>query len=172
PNAAHFAITQMADYFNAVTVVTQNVDNLHRRAGNPLVHELHGNIEKNYCMKCKTRYDFISFENTGSVPKCSCGGLIRPDVVWFGEMLPQFEYEAAENAMSSCDILFSVGTSAVVYPAAGLPMLAYQAGAYLIEINPERTEQSNYFNESFRVGAGEALTVILNEVQSIRQHKK
>jgi NAD-dependent deacetylase len=122
PNPGHFAIAELENYFNQVTVVTQNVDNLHRRAGSKTVYELHGNIEKNYCIDCRKRYDFINFQDSPSSPKCECGGLIRPDIVWFGEMLPDDQYSASEKTAADCDILFSIGTSAVVFPAAYIPL--------------------------------------------------
>lgn len=172
PNAAHNAITELSLYYTDVTVVTQNVDNLHRRAENKTIWELHGNIEKNFCMKCKKRYDFMKFDGSEGSPKCECGGLIRPDVVWFGEMLPQRVFQEAEIAIQNCDILFSIGTSAVVYPAAGMPEIARQSGAYMIEINPESTEQSYLFNEHFRTGAVESMTAVLEEVRKLRQLKK
>jgi NAD-dependent deacetylase len=142
PNAGHHALVEMETLFPACTVITQNVDNLHRRAGSRNVLELHGNIERNYCMKCGTPYNGADLPQTARVPLCSkagCAGLIRPDVVWFGEMLPEDEWEGAVRASASADVFFSIGTSAVVYPAASLPLTAKQQGAFLVEINPEET---------------------------------
>jgi len=164
PNLGHLAIAQMQNLFDEVTVVTQNIDNLHRRAGSKNIFELHGNIERNFCINCKTFYnDELDF--SGGVPKCKCGGLIRPDVVWFGEYLPQEQFEGAETAAQNCDIFFVVGTSAVVYPAAGLVYTAKRAGAFIVEVNIEPTEISSIVNVSFFGESGTILPQIVEEVK-------
>jgi NAD-dependent protein deacetylase/lipoamidase len=167
PNEAHISIVKMQEIFPSVIVVTQNIDNLHRRAGSKYIYELHGNIEKNYCIQCGKRYDY-DFEFEGKVPKCSCGGLIRPDIVWFGEFLPEDQFNASEQASERCDIFFIVGTSAVVYPAASLIYTAKAAGAFLVEINIEETEISSIVNESCFGKAGEILPMIYDEIRKIR----
>ena len=148
PNEGHKALAQMEERFEDFTLVTQNVDNLHKRAGSRRVLELHGNIMKSSCIDCGKRDVNPVLSGPAGVPRCkSCGGLIRPDVVWFGEMLPEDVYKEAEAASRRCELFLSVGTSAVVYPAASLPMTAKQGGAYAVEINIERTELSNNFDE-------------------------
>lgn len=164
PNPAHIAIAEMQKHFPDVKVVTQNIDNLHRRAGSKTIYELHGNIERNYCIKCHKNYN-TELDFSHGVPKCECGGLIRPDVVWFGEYLPQDQYKASEKASAAADIFFVVGTSAVVYPAASLIFIAKAAGAYLVEINIEPTEASSIMNKSFFGKAGEVLPAILDNVE-------
>jgi NAD-dependent deacetylase len=140
PNPGHLALAQMQDLFPRFAVVTQNIDNLHRRAGSRVVHELHGNIERNYCMECGRNYTNESVLAMAGVPVCiDCKGRIRPDVVWFGEGLPEDEWEAGVHASEYADVFFSIGTSAVVYPAASLPVMAKRAGALLVEVNPEPT---------------------------------
>jgi len=163
PNAAHLTIAEMEKYFDNVVVVTQNVDNLHGRAGSKTIYELHGNIERNYCIKCETVYSSKDFSYEGNVPHCKCGGLIRPDIVWFGEMLPQDVFSSAEKAANECDIIFVVGTSAVVYPAAYIPIDAKRSGAYLVEINLEKTELSHMADESYFGKAGEVLPLLLQK---------
>ncbi len=166
PNAGHLALAQMEEQVEDFTLVTQNVDNLHRRAGSKRVLELHGNIMKSSCIDCGKRDDTPVFPGPAGVPRCtSCSGLIRPDVVWFGEMLPQDAYDEAEAASRRCDLFLSVGTSAVVYPAASLPLTAKQGGAYVVEINIERTEQSNRFDEVLLGKAGDILPSILESIQ-------
>jgi NAD-dependent deacetylase len=160
PNAGHLAIAEMQNTFESVIVSTQNIDNLHRRAGNKIVYELHGNIERNYCLKCGKKYDSHNFTYSGKVPICECGGMVRPDIVWFGEFLPESEFSASEKAASQCDIMFVVGTSAVVYPAAQIPMVARSAGAYVVEINIEETELSHRTNYSIFGKSGEILPAI------------
>ena len=167
PNPAHLAIAEMENLFDEVTVVTQNIDNLHRRAGSKKIFELHGNIERNYCIKCHTFYnDELNFEN--GIPKCKCGGMIRPDIVWFGEYLPQDQLEGGEKAAINSDIFFVVGTSAVVYPAAGLVYTAKRTGAYLVEVNVTETEVSSICDESFFGEAGKILPEIVKEIELIK----
>ncbi|MEW6651881.1 MAG: NAD-dependent deacylase [Bacteroidota bacterium] len=163
PNAAHLAIAELENYYD-VTVITQNVDNLHKRAGSSKIFELHGNIERNFCIDCRSFVSEKLFEGN-EAPKCEkCGGIIRPDVVWFGENLPQDQFGGAEMAAEWSDICFVVGTSAVVYPAAYIPLNAKRAGSYLVEINVETTEVSRFVDYSIIGKAGEVLPEILGVV--------
>ena len=162
PNAAHLTIAEMQNYFDDVTVVTQNVDNLHMRAGSKKIFELHGNIERNFCINCK-KFHNEELDFSGGVPKCECGGLIRPDVVWFGEYLPEDQFLGGEKAAIKSDVFFVVGTSAVVYPAAGLVYTAKASGATIVEINIEETEISSSVNYSYFGKAGEILPRIFEE---------
>jgi len=170
PNPAHNTISDFQKLFSSVSVITQNIDNLHKRAGSKYIFELHGNIERNYCIKCKTFYnDEIIFNEP--FPKCKCGGLIRPDVVWFGEYLPQDQFVGGENAASECDVFFIVGTSGIVYPAASLIFVAKESGAYLVEVNLEETEMSSIVNKSFYGEAGKILPQIYSELKSAMEIK-
>ena len=162
PNAAHLAIAEMQNHFKNVTVVTQNIDNFHRRAGSSNIFELHGNIERNFCINCKKYYN-EELDFFAGVPKCDCGGLIRPDVVWFGEYLPEDQFLGGEKAAINSDIFFVVGTSAAVYPAAGLVYTAKQSGSTIVEINIEETPLSSIADYSFFGKAGEILPRILEE---------
>lgn len=164
PNAGHFAIAEMQKIFDNVIVITQNVDRLHQKAGAKDVVELHGNIVTNRCFDCNEEFEGKTNLPDGELPSClKCGGKIRPNVVWFGEMLPTDAIEAAEIAAQTCDIFFSVGTSAEVYPAAGLPILAKQSGARIVEVNPNDTPLTPYVDFSIRGLAGELLPLILKE---------
>lgn len=169
PNPGHYALAQMEKIFPSFSVITQNIDNLHRRAGSTRVFELHGNIERNYCMQCGTRFTNEYVLQGPTVPRCSCGGLIRPDVVWFGEVLPEDEWVGAENACRTADVLLSIGTSGVVYPAASLPFEAKRNGAYIIEINPEPTPLTDYADEFICGKAGEILPAL---VETIRRQRR
>jgi NAD-dependent deacetylase len=172
PNAGHRALVSMERLFPRVTVITQNIDNLHRRAGSSVVHELHGNIERNYCMKCGTAYANEAVLAAPGVPLCNaCGGTIRPDVVWFGEMLPEDEWERALRAAHSADLFFSIGTSSVVYPAASLPLTAKMQGAYLVEINPERTPLTGQADEFLQGMAGDILPAVYTCAEQERRAK-
>ncbi len=157
PNLGHYALVEMEQHHKNFAVITQNVDNLHRRAGNKKVFELHGNIERNYCIKCKNDFSNLETNESEQLPHCSCGGLIRPDVVWFGEFLPLDQWNASECVSEQAEVFFAVGTSAIVYPAASLPMIAKRAGAYVVEINIERTELSYGADEVILGKSGEIL---------------
>lgn len=147
PNPAHLAIASWQqrshqDGNQLVSLITQNVDGLHQKAGSSPVTELHGNIWHNHCLQCNQIHQ-ASVEGLEAVPECAyCGGQVRPSVVWFGEALPEQAWREAESAAYSCDLFLSVGTSSQVYPAAGLAALAKSQGAKVIEINPEPTNSS------------------------------
>ena len=164
PNPGHEAIAQMEKIFPNVTLITQNVDRLHQRAGSKNIYELHGNLVENYCIDCKEPFNVKEVENPDNLPQCGkCGGKIRPNVVWFGEMLPYDALKAAEDATIESDVFFSVGTSAEVYPAANLPLIAKQNGAYVVEVNPKATAITPYMDCSIREIAGVALPQILDD---------
>ena len=168
PNKGHEVIAELENYYD-VTVVTQNVDNLHGRSGSTNILELHGNIERNFCVDCRTFYELEDLEITDEVPKCKkCDGLIRPDVVWFGEMLPEGVFELGEQKAKDSDICFVVGTSAVVYPAAYIPQSAIRSGSYVVEINIESTDASGFVNLSLVGKSGEILPQILEEVKKLK----
>ena len=139
PNAGHLAVTrlQQSKCFDRVNVITQNVDRLHRRAGTSDVIELHGNLDDIRCHHCAFTEDRAG-EILAGIPICpTCGGPMRPGVVWFGEALPPSALSRAGEAASSCDVILVIGTSRVVYPAAAFVEVAAEAGATVIEINPE-----------------------------------
>lgn len=169
PNPAHVALADLERIVPRMTVITQNVDNLHRRAGSKRVFELHGNIGRSYCMQCGKPHPDIALPEKGSVPRCACGGTIRPDVVWFGEMLPEDEWDASVSAASTADVFLSIGTSAVVYPAASLPHLAKRSGAVLVEVNPEPTPLTESADWFLQGPAGEILPELCRRVVSLKK---
>jgi len=168
PNAGHRALADLEAHGSDVAVVTQNVDDLHHRAGSSTVIELHGNITHNYCMDCERAAapDTVDAAiQEGTPARCpECGGLIRPNVVWFGEMLPPDAMERADAATHRADVFLSVGTSAVVYPAARLPVAAQEQDAYVAEINPDTTGITDNVDESIRGPAGEVLPDLIDAV--------
>ncbi len=168
PNAGHEALAAMEKFFPSFTLVTQNVDGLHRRAGSMRVLEVHGNIMRSFCVTCDrfAADDFLEKLVPGVRAQCECGGLLRPDVVWFGENLPPKVWRASEEAASSCDLFFTVGTSAAVWPAAGLPLLARERGAYVVEINPQPSEISAHVDEVLRGPSAEILPRVVAELRS------
>ena len=158
PNAAHRALARWQELFDDFTLVTQNVDGLHQAAGSQGVIELHGNIWRARCTICSALRDQFDESEAVRPPVCTeCGEAMRPDVVLFGEMLPAGAFEFAARKASRCELCFVVGTSALVYPAAGLPEIARSAGAYLVEVNMERTPLSDLCDESLSGKAGEIL---------------
>lgn len=162
PNSAHLALAEMEARFPDFCLITQNVDGLHQQGGSRKVIELHGNIMRT---KCFDEGSIVaSWQQSGDVPpKCpNCGGLLRPDVVWFDEPLPEVAIKMANEASEACDVFLSVGTSTVVYPAAGLPEKALRAGAAIIEINPEPTPLTKQVHFSIQAPAGVALPAILH----------
>lgn len=150
PNGAHFAIAELANRVPKLTVVTQNVDDLHERAGNQDVIHLHGSLHAPRCIDCGLAYPLPltseALPEGGSrieSPRCTvCSGYVRPSVVWFGEMLPEDAWNASLAAADDCDVFISIGTSGVVYPAAEIPLRALGYGATVVHINPVRFEIS------------------------------
>jgi NAD-dependent deacetylase len=155
PNAGHRALAELASLVPRLTLVTQNVDGMHQRAGSPDVIEFHGNIFTN---RCFADGRIVEAEGDDGVPTCpDCGAHVRPGVVWFGEAIPEDALHAAFAAATDCDVFLSIGTSALVYPAAGLGDVAREAGAVTIEVNPSPTGQSDAYTASLRGNAGDVL---------------
>jgi len=193
PNPGHYAVARMERIFPDFLLITQNVDGLHRRAGSKRIVELHGNIFEGKCRFCGKRYseeefsrlwpfasrEFLSsiteeelkgrvFDEVdrGNLPLCvNCGEVVGPGVVWFGESLPEEALERAISFASSSQVFFSVGTSAVVQPAASIPLYAKRAGAVLIEVNPEETPLSPYCDFVFRGSAAQVLPEIVSQLE-------
>ena len=164
PNAGHYALVEMERSVPVFTLITQNLDNLHRFAGSRNVLELHGNIQKVRCSECRTFAEEWG-DDAESVPRCAvCDGLLRPDVVWFGENLPRAELEAAVQAARKCDVFFSVGTSGVVQPAASLGFAAHNKGAVVVEINAESTPLTPKTDYFFHGKSGEILPELVKVV--------
>lgn len=174
PNTGHLALAELERRLERFTLVTQNIDNLHWMAGSTNVVELHGNIQRNKCHACNhvvvPESGQVDLEfREGELPRCSvCGtGMMRPDVVWFGEMLPETEIFRAWSEAEECDIFLSIGTSAVVYPAAALPQVAKSSGAYLVEINPEATELTPLADLYLAEPSGVALPALVEALQTL-----
>ncbi|MCL4836825.1 MAG: NAD-dependent deacylase [Thermoanaerobaculia bacterium] len=144
PNAGHREIARWEGRFTSLTVVTQNVDGLHQRAGTPDPLELHGSLVRARCAACGERLPMAdAVARPGAPPRCACGGRLRPDVVWFGEALPIDALSRADHAARKADLFVVAGTSAQVFPAAGLIEVAARAGALVVEVNPEATPFSS-----------------------------
>ncbi len=137
PNKAHIALAKLEKSGKLKAIITQNIDGLHQTAGSKTVYELHGSIHRNYCTKCHSSYNLSFIENSVGIPKCSCGGVIKPDVVLYGEQLDSATTEKSLKAISGCDTLIIAGTSLTVYPAAGF--INYFSGNNLVLINRDET---------------------------------
>lgn len=159
PNPAHNEIAAWQDRFPEFTLVTQNIDGLHQKAGSRAVTELHGSIWRARCVSCHSRYKIVpSKPRHEACP--GCADPLRPDVVLFGEILAPGAFEQAAAAAASCELCFVIGTSALVYPAADLPEIAHAAGAFVCEVNPERTPLSDLCDELLMGRAGEVLPLL------------
>lgn len=156
PNAAHATLVQMEQSLSKFTLITQNVDGLHERAGSQRILRLHGNLWSARCVREGTRQP-LDGDLSALPPRCACGALLRPDVVWFGETLDNSVVGAAGIAAQRADLLLVIGTSALVYPAASLPYLTLAAGGRVIEFNVERTPLSDDVGEVILGPATETL---------------
>lgn len=165
PNAAHHALAELESRRPGFQLITQNVDGLHHRAGSARVVTLHGDIWIVRCLACGVSCRDERVPLPELPPRCSCGGMLRPGVVWFGESLPSGEWAAAEEAASRCDVFLVVGTAAAVMPAGGLALRAQRCGARVIEVNPAGTQLSAIVDCSLRGPAGEILPALLEELR-------
>jgi len=167
PNPGHEAITRLQrvkrEAGGDVQVITQNIDGLHHQAGAEDVIELHGSILRWRCQKTGTMRSIGDVDFSSFPPMSEAGGLLRPDIVLFGEMLPNDALEAAERAVMSCDVFLTVGTSAVVYPAAGYIELAISRGVPTVEINPDVTPMSGAVTHTLRGASGVVMPALLKQ---------
>ena len=162
PNAGHHALARLAELVPRLSLVTQNVDNLHQRAGSQDVIEFHGNIFEDRCYADGTSH---VGDDSLDVPTCpDCGGNLRPGVVWFGEAIPEHALNDSCAAAADCDVFLSVGTSSVVYPAAGLADLAKDNGALVVEINPNPTTSASNFDFAIAEKSGVVLPELVESL--------
>ncbi len=171
PNAGHRALAQWAPLVDDFHITTQNIDDLHERAGSTSVSHLHGSLFQFRCSICAKPYSLTEFPSEPATrrtpPTCSlCGNLIRPGVVWFGEPLPQKEWTLAEEKMATADVVVIVGTSGVVQPAASLPLIAAELGIPILEISPAETELSRWCTRSWKTTAATGLAAIVSELST------
>lgn len=171
PNPGHSALADLERLIPHFLLATQNVDGLHRRAGSQNIVELHGTITQSSCLDCAklaTAAELDALREDQEARCAGCGGLLRPDVVWFGEMLPEGAMERSAEAAAQADVFLSVGTSAVVYPAAGLPLVAKEHGAYVAEVNVERSAIADALDEVVLGPSGEVLPALVEAVRTRR----
>lgn len=166
PNPGHLALVHIAGAVTDFTLITQNVDGLHARAGSRDVVELHGCLRESRCARCGNV--FATPIDGALPPRCECGGILRPNVVWFGESLPSEAFERAASAAARADVFLVVGTSAIVHPAAGLVDIARRSGAFVAEINPEETPATAVCDFSVRARSGEFLPLVAARLDTWR----
>jgi NAD-dependent deacetylase len=154
PNPAHTALASLEEMGYLKAVITQNIDGLHQAAGSKEVFEFHGNDRHLVCLDCGRNYEADEKIDQGMPPRCDCGSVLKPDLVLFGEGIPQEVMSRSFMAAQACDCMLVVGTSAVVYPAAQLPLIAKDRGAHIIEINPEPSNLTSYVTDIFLQGKG------------------
>jgi NAD-dependent deacetylase len=167
PNPAHYALARLEQHFPDFVLITQNIDGLHRRAGSRNILELHGTVTRVRCSQEGTVFPWPELgDNDDKVelpPLCpDCGAHLRPNVVWFGESLPEDVLTRAWEEAGRCDLMLVVGTSALVQPAASLPLVSLRAGATLVEINPQETPLTHVVDFSLRGPAGDVLPALLD----------
>lgn len=164
PNPGHLALAALADIVPRLTLVTQNVDGLHQRAGSKHVIEFHGNLFED---RCFVENCVITCAHEAAVPTCpGCGGHVRPGVVWFGETIPERALNESFAAAADCEVFLSIGTSSLVYPAAALAEVAGDADAVVAEINPQPTQLSSRFDYTIAANAGAALPKLLDSLKN------
>lgn len=164
PNAAHEALARLdARWPGEFLLVTQNVDDLHERAGSKRLIHMHGELTRGWCLKCNERFGWAGPMGTGAeCPRCGVQGLVRPDIVWFGEM--PYQMERIDEALARCDLFVSIGTSGAVYPAAGFVQTARHCGARTLEMNLEQSMGSFLFDESRSGRAGDLVPAWVDEL--------
>jgi len=164
PNQAHLALAELEKMGIARHVITQNIDGLHKKAGSRNVTEIHGSLRETYCLRCGQEF-IAPHVPDGMPPYCECGGVLKPNTVLFGEQLPEGALETAYHESATCKLMLVIGTSAVVQPAASLPVLAQQKGAKIVEVNIESAFPGADLVVAQKAGAG--LSGILEEVKKI-----
>ena len=169
PNDGHKGLARLETMGILKTVITQNIDGLHQAAGNTDVIEFHGTFAWQRCMQCETRVATQKVDASVLPPRCTCGGILRPDAVFFGEMIPPVALWRSQEIASRCDVMLVVGTSAIVQPAASMPIIAKQSGAVVIEINPEPTPLTGVISNYLIPGtAGDVMNRIISGLEAQR----
>jgi len=168
PNDAHKGLTRLEELGILKTIITQNIDGLHQMAGNTDVIEFHGTYKWHRCMDCKNRCKSSRIDLTNIPPLCDCGGIYRPEVVLFGEIIPPEHLWRSKQLASDCDLMLVIGTSATVQPAALMPHIAKESGSKVIEINPEETLLTGSISDYLILGkAGEVMSSIITELEHL-----
>jgi NAD-dependent deacetylase len=168
PNDCHKGLAKLEELGKLQTVITQNIDGLHQMAGNTDVIEFHGTFAWQRCMECNTHVETRRVDISDIPPRCDCGGILRPNTVFFGEMIPQEALRRSRQVATDCDVMLVIGTSAVVQPAALMPVVAKESGAKIIEINPESTLLTGDISDYLIKGpAGDVMNRIMADLEKM-----
>ncbi len=167
PNRAHYALAELEKMGIVRAIITQNVDSLHTRAGSRNVIEIHGNMRNLYCMACGRKYEYTDINLDILPPGCICGGVIRPNVILFGEELPRDAILKAYFYAERSDVIIVAGTSCAVYPAAEIPLIVKRKGGKIVEINKEETEITHLADYSLRGKLGDILPKLVEEIKNL-----
>jgi NAD-dependent deacetylase len=164
-NPAHIALARLEQQGHLHCVVTQNIDNLHQQAGSSAVYEFHGNSQKLVCLGCRQYFTPADIDFEALPPYCNCGGLIKPDFIFFGENIPMEAYQKSVSAANQAEVVLVIGSTGEVMPAAQMPYIAKQHGAYIIEVNPERSNFTRSITDLHLAGrAGETMSLLYKEI--------
>ena len=166
PNPAHYALAEMEKLGYVKAVITQNIDELHTRAGSKNVIEFHGNFSRLTCMNCGREYSINEVE-IKEVPRCKCNGVLKPNIVFFGESIPRKALIKAFDVAKKCDVMLVIGTSCAVYPANELPLVAKMNGAKIVEINREESEIADIADYKLRGNVREILPALVKEIKNL-----
>jgi NAD-dependent deacetylase len=168
PNDAHKGLARLEALGRLKTVITQNVDGLHQAAGSTDVIEFHGNFAWQRCMDCDARVETVKVDMSRVPPLCDCGGIYRPECIFYGEIIPPQHLSRSQFVASQCDLMLVIGTSAIVQPASYIPVISKDSGARVIEINPERTPLTGSVSDYLIMGkAGEITRMIVEELERL-----
>ena len=168
PNDGHKGLAKLEAREKLKTIITQNIDGLHQAAGNTDVIEYHGTFAWQRCMDCNKKYETRKVDISEIPPRCACGGILRPDIIFYGEMIPAEALRRSRQAATDCDLMLVVGTSAIVQPAARIPVIAKDHGAKIVEINPERTLFTDQISDYLIMGkAGEVMNRIVAALENV-----
>lgn len=173
PNPGHLALTSLQRMDFLREIITQNVDNLHQEAGSTGVIEFHGNLRRAICLTCGKYYELKELDLSVLPPRCTCRGVLKPDAVFFGEPIPEEAYREADRASRASTLMVVIGTSAIVYPAASMPVVAKHCGAKVIEVNPEPTPLTGSVSDYIIYGtAASVLPRIVSALQKLIDERK
>jgi len=164
PNPAHYALAELEKMGLLKAVITQNIDGLHQKAGSKKVIEFHGSFNTLTCLNCGKKYSKEEIDLKNLPPRCSCSGILKPDIVFFGELIPTKALNEAFELANKCDLILVIGTSCAVYPAAELPIIVKRRGGKIVEINKEESELSYLADYKLLGKAGEILPKLVDEV--------
>ncbi len=171
PNAAHLALAELEKMGLLKSIITQNIDSLHHKAGNKVVYEYHGNNRLAVCIECGRKYETEKLDLSDLPPRCPvCGGVLKPDFVFFGEAIPADVAAASEREARKADVMLVIGTTGIIYPASLIPITAKQHGAKLVEVNIEPSNYTGEYTDIFLQGkATEVMSALLDEVKKLKK---